>query len=233
MSYITLFLLVIILIVAVTLFVRKVKKKKEVLAALLGIIGIGILLYNTVFYYNEEELAIMNAQNEEVAIHIPCHELFWEHYFARFNSKLSEKELKKELSKTYKNICYDEKAQGFLFTYDNNLFRVKKEETTRFLWMKRNGYVFACKSLAMGEELEYAEIPFPIWVIDKNNNLHGKDMQVVSSYEEIKPYYYINNIVLDVLKVGVFLTISIPVVIIKLVMEKGYDIWESEYLQGR
>lgn len=172
-------------------FLMKNKKVRVILlASVTGLIIIGIPLYNTVFYHNSDRVTLYKGAEKSISIELPNHLLYYEYYFARFNSRLSMTDIKSSLEQEYDSSFFDTERNQVVFIHNDNIYIVKSEGKSNYLWTKRNHYIFSCETISLEDNDSYIEVPFPCGVLDEGDGMqHGYERKISSSYDEIKRYY--------------------------------------------
>ena len=160
----------ILLVILMLLFIALLLFAKQHRRRLLIGFGAGALLaavvftaLQTVFYFGSDRVVIKDRHEQDVVLECRNRSVNYEYYWLRFSAPDDPDSLLRLTAEQYSGAWYDELTDRILFWHGGELFSLRCDENTRFLWSKRYVYQFGSESCRTksGEGDETVSIPFP------------------------------------------------------------------------
>ena len=185
-----------ILLIFILLLIVGVKYKRRIVlyvaAGIAVIAGVVWILGNTLFYYNDETVSVLEGE-EKFSINIDNHNIDFEYYFSRFACKYSEEELYQKISEQYENTYYDKELQQIIIINDNQIYTISQYEKKNFAGRKEYRYTFMHNSVRFNIESlnseEYVDIPFPYKALESGLGAVQENEKMTCDFEHLKTYY--------------------------------------------
>ena len=172
-------------------------KKKILLYVILCltvITGGCYILMNTVFYYNSDSVSVSKNDNESFGIEVKNHRIKYAGSDVEFSCKYSKQELYDKISKQYDNIFSDEKFDQMVIIEDNEIYIIKEDNSSAFLWNKK--YIYTLFRSYVSLDLDFSEpetksvdIPFPAMALVSNRGGIEENMKIKCDFAHLKQYY--------------------------------------------
>lgn len=160
-----LLLILLALILLALLFTKNSGRRKllSVLGAAAAIAAVVMTALQTVFYFGSDRAAIKNRHEQDVVLECRNHPVSYEYFWLRFSAPDDPDSLLRLTAEQYPGAWYDELTDRILFWHGGELFSLRCDENTRFLWSKRYVYQFGSESCRTksGEGDKTVSIPFP------------------------------------------------------------------------
>ena len=166
--------------------------KRQVIIGAVGIIIIDVLLYNTFFSYNDEQVKVAMSSNEvheDFVLNIENKKISYEQSSAKFASPIDMKQLQNIIRKQYPNAKIRVSNHCIYITKDNSVVSIKQEQSKNFIFAKRYDYEMESQFINLKDkDGEYICIPFPKEYLDIEGQ-YENIMKISCKNEEITEFY--------------------------------------------
>lgn len=189
----------ILLVILMLLFIALLLFAKQHRRRLLIGFGAGVLLaaavftaFQTVFYFDSDRAAIKNRQEQDVVLECRNRSVNYEYNWMRFSAPDDPDSLLRLTAEQYPGAWYDELTDRILFWHGGELFSLRCDENTRFLWSKRYVYQFGSESCRTksGEGDETVSIPFPAGLsVDSDYEDITRSRKIRCDFRTLADYY--------------------------------------------
>ena len=163
-----------------------------ILGITIGGIFFGILLLNTLFYFNSNEIEIKVSVSDNPAQFIlkeKNRRLGYEYWYTEFSTNSSLDELEVLIKETYPDDIVEIDNNEIKIVHNNIVVRLEKVSEDRFLWQNRNVYTLESEFISVDiVEGEFVFIPFSKKYLDIQG-AYTTRMKIKCDMDELKEYY--------------------------------------------
>ena len=195
MYYIWILLLIFLALILFALFRTKKSGRQKLLSVLGTAVLAGIIAFTalqTVFYHDAGRIVIKDRHEQDVVLECRNRSVNYEYYWLRFSAPDDPDSLLRLTAEQYPGAWYDELTDRILFWHGGELFSLRCDENTRFLWSKRYIYQFqneACR-VKDRERDRTVSIPFPSGLsADSDYEDVTRSRKICCDFQTLAGYY--------------------------------------------